>query len=121
MLEIEAIENELNYKFPNDYKEYMNNNNPLKFKNKIIKISNNEKVFGHLLSFDPSSIYFILKWQNYLYECESKFIAIGEFEFGDILCFDKQTNNLVIYFHETGKNEILANNFTNFLSKLNEI
>ena len=34
MLEIVKIEENLNYKFPNDYKEYMDNNNPLKFRNK---------------------------------------------------------------------------------------
>ena len=121
MLEIEAIEKELNYKFPNDYKEYMDNNNPLKFGNKIVEFCNNEKVFGCLLSFDPNSVYFILKWQKYLYECESKLIAIGEFAFGDILCFDRQTNNLVIYFHETGETGILAVDFTNFLSNLKEM
>lgn len=121
MLEIVKIEENLNYKFPNDYKEYMDSDNPLKFRNKIVKISNNEKIFGHLLSFEPSSIYFILKWQNFDDEYESKLVAIGEFAFGDLLCFDKQTNNLVIYFHETGENEFLANNFTDFLSELNKI
>ena len=51
-------------------------------------------------------------------EYEKVLIPIGLFEFGDLLCYERDTNKVAIYNHEQDKYEIIADNFNEFKNKL---
>lgn len=114
---IENIEKELNYQFPDDYKEYMKNNECLKLNNNIIKIDNNEKVLRTLYSFDSENKYYYILNKQYFDDSRysNSLVAIGEFEFGDRLCFNKSDNKVVIYDHELDEIIPISNNFSALL------
>lgn len=114
---IENIEKELNYIFPKDYKEYMNNNGNLKFENNIIKFNNNEKVFRTLYCFDSDNKYYYILNKQYFGDSKysNTLVAIGEFEFGDLLCFNKNDNKVVIYDHELDEITPIADTFSELL------
>jgi len=111
------IEKKLNYTFPSDYKDYILRLLPLHLKG-VYKDGNNEKVFRYLNSFDSSDKTYILKAQQFDSEYEKILIPIGLFEFGDLLCYERDTNKITIYNHEQDKYEIIADNFNEFKNKL---
>ena len=84
----------------------------------VYKDGNNEKVFRYLNSFDSSDKTYILKAQQFDSEYEKILIPIGLFEFGDLLCYERDTNKITIYNHEQDKYEIIADNFNEFKNKL---
>lgn len=117
-----AIANKLDYDFPEDYTAYMVDLNPLKFKNnKFMTVRGKEKVLRCLLSFDSNDkYYYILKFQKLDSELEKKIVPFALLEFGDLLCFDRKTNNVVLYSSESDSIEMVANSFTDLLDKLSE-
>lgn len=118
---INNVEKEINYTFVEDYKKYLLNNSLLKPKKNILKLSNGtEKLVRHFYSMDPNSKTYILKFQNFDSELKNKLIPFAEFEFGDTLCFERETNKIVIYNHETDTFNIIAIDWNNFLSELSD-
>jgi hypothetical protein len=116
---IKNIEEKINYSFPQDYASYIENSKPLRFENNLFKTANNtEKVLRYLYSFDENEKNYILKFQSFDSEFKNKVVPFAELEFGDLLCFDRNNNNVVLYNHELDEIEIVANSFTEFLDKL---
>ncbi len=117
-----AIANKIDYDFPEDYVSYMIELKPLKFKNNSFKtIRGKEKVLRCLLSFDSDDkYYYILKFQKLESDLETKIVPFALLEFGDLLCFDRKTNNVVLYSSESDSIEMVANSFTDLLNKLSE-
>jgi len=116
---ISAVEKEINYEFPNEYKEYLLKTSSLKPEKNVLRLENgNEKVLRCLLSMDPNSTNYILKFQKFDSELESKLVPFALLEFGDILCFERETNKIVYYNHELDSTEIIADNWNNFINEL---
>lgn len=78
-----------------------------------------ERVFRHLLSFnemDNDNVYDaleILCWNGM-----EALVPFGITEFGNYICFNKQNNDIVLYNHENGNIEYIANTFREFLEGL---
>ena len=67
---------------------------------------------------DPNSKTYILKFQNFDSELKDKLVPFAELEFGDTLCFERETNKIVIYNHETDTIDVVANDWNNFIKEL---
>ena len=60
----------------------------------------------------------ILKFQSLDSEFKNKLVPFGELEFGDTLCFERETNKIVVYNHENDTIELVANDWNGFMAKL---
>ena len=116
--EINEVENELNYKFPEDFKNFILGNKDLHIKPNLFKVNNKEKVLRYICSFDKNSIIYIGKSQNFDSEYKDSIIPFAVLEFGDTLCFDRETNVIVIYNHEEDSIEKVAKNWDEFYTIL---
>ncbi len=116
---IKEFEEQINYKFSKDFKNFILENNgacpfPNTFDGKVSK----ENVFDHLMSFNKDDKGNI--WNaNFKSDYKSdKYIIFGICSFGDFLCFDRKTNNVIYLEHETMKTEEIASTFTKFINSL---
>lgn len=115
--DIKSIENVLNYVFPEDYKNYIIHNNNLA--DTILLFNGNEKVIRKLFSMTKEDkYYYILNHQKFDSKLVNKIIPIALLEFGDTICFEKDTNNIVLYDRETDSISFVSNNWTNFIEML---
>ncbi len=116
---ISNVEKEINYTFVEDYKKYLLNNSMLKPEKNILGLSNGtEKLVRYFYSMDPNSKTYILKFQSFDSELKDKLVPFAELEFGDTLCFERETNRIIIYNHEIDTFDIVADNWNNFILKL---
>lgn len=116
---ISNVEKEINYTFVEDYKKYLLNNSVLKPEKNILGTPNgNEKLVRYFYSMDPNNKTYILKFQSFDSELKNKLVPFAELEFGDTLCFERKTNKIVVYNHETDTIDDIANNWNDFIKKL---
>lgn len=116
---ISNVEKEINYTFVEDYKKYLLNNSVLKLEKNILGLPNGiEKLVRYFYSMDPNSKTYILKFQSFDSELKDKLIPFAELEFGDTLCFERETNKIGIYNHEADTFDIIANNWEGFINEL---
>lgn len=116
---INNVEKEINYTFVEEYKNYLLKHSSLKPEKNILGLPNGtEKIVRHFYSMDPNSKTFILKFQSFDSELKDKLIPFAELEFGDILCFERETNKIVIYNHESDTVDVIANNWNTFIKEL---
>lgn len=118
---IKEFEEQINYKFPKDFIKFiLENNGACPFPNTFDGTISKENVFDHLMSFnkvDKGNI-----WNaNFKSDYKSnKYIIFGICFFGDFLCFDRKTNNIIYLEHETTEIEVIASTFTQFINSLYE-
>lgn len=113
------VEKEINYTFVEDYKNHLLKHTSLKPEKNILGLANGtEKLVRYFYSMDPNSKTYILKFQNFDSELKDKFVPFAELEFGDTLCFERKTNKIVIYNHETDTIDVVANDWNNFIKEL---
>ena len=118
-LKIQEVEKTLNYKFPNDYKNYLLRLMPFKMKRCIFEISaNKNKVINTLFGMDKDDKNYILDNQQFDSKFENVLIPFASLEFGDMLCFNRETNKIVIYNHEEDEFDEVARNFNELQDKL---
>ena len=117
---IEKFEYNSNFKFPDDYVEYILNTSNLKFSRTCFKTQNGvEHILRSLLSYDENDkYYYINKFQITDSEFAHKLVPVGYLEFGDLLCYEKDTNKLVVYYHELDDYEDVSETFNDFLNSL---
>jgi len=116
---IDNVEKEINYKFPQDYKNYLLGDESLKLKNNMFVLENGiEKIVRYLFSMDSNSKTYILKFQKFDSGLNDKLVPFAELEFGDMLCFDRSSNDIVIYNHETDTMTFVASNWNDFFNSL---
>lgn len=116
---INNVEKEINYTFAEEYKNYLLKHSSLKPDKNVLGLSNGtEKLVRHFYSMNPNSKTYILKFQNLDSELKNKLVPFAELEFGDNLCFERETNKIVIYNHEADTIEIIANNWNAFIKEL---
>ena len=113
------VEKQVNYNFVEDYKNYLLNHTVLKPEKNILELSNGvEKLVRYFYSMDPNSKTYILKFQSLDSEFKNKLVPFGELEFGDTLCFERETNKIVVYNHENDTIDLIANDWNGFMAKL---
>lgn len=116
---ISNVEKEINYTFSEEYKNYLLKLSSLKPEKNILKLADGtEKLVRYFYSMDPYSKKYILKFQNFDSVLKDKLVPFAELEFGDILCFEKETNRIILYYHEADTSETVANDWNNFIKKL---
>lgn len=112
------VEKEINYIFVEDYKNYLLKHTSLKPEKNILGLANGtEKLVRYFYSMDPYSKTYILKFQNFDSELKDKLVPFAELEFGDTLCFERETNKIVIYNHETDTIDVVANDWNSFIKR----
>ena len=67
---------------------------------------------------DPNSKIYILKFQSFDSDLKDKIIPFAELEFGDTLCFERETNKIGIYNNETDTFDIIAGDWNTFIKEL---
>lgn len=115
---ISNVEKEINYIFTEEYKNYLLKISSLKPEKNILKLADGtEKLVRYFYSMDPYSKKYILKFQNFDSVLKDKLVPFAELEFGDILCFERETNRIILYYHEADTSEIVANDWNSFIKK----
>ena len=107
MMMVESI---LGYRFPEDFKEYYKSLDDIRI-NKKIKINETEKILRYFYSMDSESKLYIVKYNKFDSKYNSVLLPFAEFEFGDLLCFDKNTNYIFCYIHEEDRMVKVCDNF----------
>ena len=116
---INNVEKEINYIFSEEYKKYLLKSQSLKPEKNILKLSNGmEKLVRYFYSMNPSSKTYILKFQSFDSELEKQIIPFAELEFGDTLCFERGTNKIGIYNHETDAFDVITDDWDTFIKEL---
>lgn len=116
---INNVEKEINYTFVNEYKDYLLKHPSLKPEKNILGLLNGtEKLVRYFYSIDPNSKTYILKFQSFDSELKDKLIPFAELEFGDTLCFERETNKIGIYNHEADTFDIIADDWNTFIKEL---
>lgn len=116
---ISNVEKEINYTFSEEYKEYLVKQSSLKPEKNILGLSNGtEKLVRYFYSMDPNSKTYILKFQSFDSELKDKLVPFAELEFGDTLCFERESNKIVVYNHELDTIDVVANDWNNFIKEL---
>lgn len=116
---INNVEKEINYTFVNEYKDYLLKHPSLKPEKNILGLLNGtEKLVRYFYSIDPNSKTYILKFQSFDSELKDKLIPFAELEFGDTLCFERETNKIGIYNHEADAFDIIADDWNTFIKEL---
>ena len=112
-MKLMMVESIIGYKFPDDFKNYYKSLDDIRV-SKTINVLGNEKMLRCFFSMDSESKLYIVKYINFDSKYNSVLIPIGEFEFGDLLCFDKNTNYIFIYNHEEDNITKLSDSFDEF-------
>lgn len=116
---ISNVEKEINYIFSKEYKNYLLKHSVLKPDKNILGLSNGEeKLIRYFYSMDPNSKIYILKFQSFDSDLKDKIIPFAELEFGDTLCFERETNKIGIYNHESDTFDIIAGDWNTFIKEL---
>lgn len=116
---IDEVEKKINYTFVDGYKDYLLKHSSLKLEKNVLGLSNGtEKLVKYLYSFDPSSQTYILNFQSFDSESKDKLVPFAELEYGDTLCFERETNKIVVYNHETAASDVVANDWSDFIDAL---
>ena len=116
---INNVEKEINYTFSEEYKNYLLTHSVLKPEKNILGLSNgDEKLVRYFYSMDSNNKIYILKFQNFDSVLKDKIIPFAELEFGDTLCFERETNKIGIYNHEADTFDIIADDWNTFIKEL---
>lgn len=116
---ISNVEKKLNYTFKEEYKNYLLKHSVLKLDKNILGLpTGEEKKVKCFYSMDPSSKTYILNFQSFDSELKDKIIPFAELEFGDTVCFERETNKIGIYNHETDNFNIIADDWNTFIKEL---
>lgn len=115
--EIMEVEGNINYIFPLEYKDYLLQHAATNVR-KAFKVGDVEKIIRYFYSMDPDSKRYILKFQKFDSSLNEKLVPFAELEFGDTLCFERDTNKIFWYNHELDTATFLADTWDHFFSQL---
>lgn len=119
---IEDFECAVTYEFPNSFKECVVNNNGGWPSTSVFDTNKTKGIaIKSLLSFnkeDEENIWIVNEWVKS--DLNNLFIAFAIDNFGNLICFDVNDDNIVFWNHENNKTELVAKSFDEFLGKLYE-
>ena len=117
---IEDFEHKINYTFPASFKECVKEYNGGKPDYRSFNTDKSEnREIKSFLSFNPEdreSIWKVYDWNIDL--TNNSFIPFAIDNFGNLICFGKNTDNIVFINHETADTEYVAKDFSIFLNSL---
>ena len=117
---ISEFENTVNYKFCSEFVETVKNYNGARPENSLFDTDKTEKrAIKSLLSFnksDKETVWKIMDWNRT--ELAEKYVAFGIDNFGNLICFSVENGNVIFLECESLSIEMIAGDFTGFLSKL---
>ncbi len=117
---IEKVEKELGYNFPDDFKECVLKNNHGTPENITFYLfDGTQKVFGSLLSFNETDDDYIMDFNKTTDNVN--FIAIALDPFGNKIAYEKTTNEIIYINHETNEISIIAKNWKSFEESLSDL
>ena len=103
--------------FPNDFVEFILKYNGGRPINNLFHMNgNSESVFKTMLSFnseDKDNVYMSFDSQY-----KDSLIAVAIDEFGNLICYERTTNNIVFLNHELDEIEFIASNWEDFINNL---
>ena len=119
---IDEFESLVGYEFPGDFKEcVMQYNGGYPEREAFDTDTTKERVFNHLLSFNKEDISTIWKTnEGHIEGLPDKYVVFADDPFGNLICFDKDNDNVIFWNHEDESVEHIANTFTELLDKLYE-
>ena len=119
---IDEFESFVSYTLPKDFKEcVMQYNGGYPEREAFDTDSTKERVFNSLLSFNKEDISTIWKTnEGHIEGLPDKYVVFADDPFGNLICFDKDNDNVIFWNHEDESVEHIANTFTEFIDKLYE-
>lgn len=108
----------LGYNLPIDYCTFYSKQLTTHIKPNLFKVNGKEKIIRYLYTMDKNSKTYIAKFINFDSQYSGQIVPFAELEFGDTLCFDKSTNNIVYYNHEEDSIIKLADSWDDFSKQL---
>lgn len=127
---INDFEKEINYSFPDDFKEFVKTNNGghpshKMFNTKVVK----ERVLNNMLSFnkeDNCNIWKMNDWNGKMKDWSkhgemANYVAFAMDALGNLICFDKTNDKIVFVNHENLSVEYISNSFERFVKSLRKI
>lgn len=108
------------YAFPDDFRECIKKYNGGRPENKIFDTdASQERALKSFLSFnknDRETVWKIYEWNKQ--ELADRYVAFAVDNFGNLICFDADNDNIVFLNHEDLGVEKVADNFMDFMKKL---
>ena len=108
------------YAFPEDFREYIKKYNGGRPEKKIFETDNSqERALKSFLSFnknDRETVWKIYEWNKQ--ELADRYVAFAVDNFGNLICFDANNDNIVFLNHEDLGVEKVADDFMEFINKL---
>lgn len=122
-LSIKEVEKKYNIQIPNDIETCIIKNNGGRPNLKVYDTEKSkERVFKTLLSYNTEDIENVYKVLEVFKKENIELLPIASDPGGNFICSDfKENNKIVLWIHETGKKEYVAESFAKFLTKLYEI
>ena len=118
---IDEFESLVGYEFPGDFKEFVMQYNGGRPEHKAYDTDTTEgRVFNKLLSFNKDDISTVWKTNGNIEGLPDKYVVFATDPFGNLICFDKDNDNVIFWNHEDESVEHIANTFTELLDKLYE-
>lgn len=123
---ITNVEKELNFKFDKIYIKFIKQFNGGRPSHKVFDSVKTKGLHFHkFLPFYPKGSDDIISINRHitnpdkhLYPGMEDIVAFGIDTFGNLICFEKNNDNVVWFDHETNQIELVAKGFTEFLNKL---
>ena len=117
---VKEFEEKNDFNFPNEFVDLVNNfNGGRPEKSAFVTQSGKERAIKGLLSFnkdDIETIWKISDWNKS--ELDNKYIAFAIDNFGNLICFDKSSKNIVFIEMETLKSDLVSSSISEFISTL---
>ena len=119
---IDEFESLVHYELPKDFKEFVLQYNGGRPEHKAYDTdTTEERVLKTILSFNKEDISTV--WETNEGDIEGlpdKYVVFATDPFGNLICFDKDNDNVIFWNHEDESVEHIANTFTEFIDKLYE-
>ena len=106
------VSEKIGYTFPKGYEKFYNDGMCIKF----INVDNNEIQVKNMISMDKNSDFYIGKY----IKTNSKVIPIAVLESNNLLCFDRNNNNVVFYNQTSESIKMIVDTWEDFIRQLAE-
>lgn len=116
---IRDAEEKLGYNFTSSYVDFVKKYNGSRPPVSVFSTSiSQERTIKSFLSFNPSDAENIIKLNKGVVEISAMLVAFAIDNFGNYICFDKQSHQVIFLDFETGKTELIGKTFSDFLKKI---
>ncbi|MBQ4773992.1 hypothetical protein F9U44_21050 [Pectobacterium versatile] len=116
---IRDSEEKLGYNFTSSYVDFVKKYNGSRPPVSVFSSSTSqERAIKSFLSFNPSDAENIIKLNKSVAEISEMLVAFAIDNFGNYICFDKQSHQVIFLDFETGKTELIDKKFSDFLLKI---